>query len=80
MAAEMVLPPSLDTEQGQPRMIGVEIEFAGVTCEQAAGLVRDLFGGRIEVIDPYRFEVKGTRLGSFTVELDSQYAHPGRER
>jgi hypothetical protein len=75
MSAEMVLPPSLDTEDGQPRMIGVEIEFAGMSCEQAAGLVCDLFGGRIEPIDPHRFEVTGTRFGSFTVELDSQYAH-----
>jgi hypothetical protein len=57
-------------------MIGVEIEFAGMSCEQAAGLVRDLFGGRIELIDPYRFEVTETRFGTFTVELDSQYAHP----
>jgi hypothetical protein len=76
MPAEMVLPPRLDNEQGQPRTIGVEIEFAGMSCEQAAGLVRDLFGGRIEELDAYRFEVNGSRLGSFTVELDSQYAHP----
>ena len=34
MSAEMVLPPRLDTEEGQPRMIGVEIEFAGMSCEQ----------------------------------------------
>jgi putative amidoligase enzyme len=76
MSAEMVLPPSLDTEDGQPRMIGVEIEFAGMSCEQAAGLICDLFSGRIKRIDPHRFEVTETRFGSFTVELDSQYAHP----
>lgn len=75
MSAEMVLPPGLDTEDGEPRTIGVEIEFAGMSCEQAAGLVRDLFGGRIKELDRYWFEVNGTRLGSFTVELDSQYAH-----
>lgn len=38
MSAEMVLPPGLDTEDGEPRTIGVEIEFAGMSCEQAAAL------------------------------------------
>lgn len=75
MPAEMILPPCLETDDGQPRRIGVEIEFAGLSCEQAATLVRDLFGGQIEPIDPYKFEVAGTRFGTFTVELDSQYAH-----
>lgn len=73
----MVLPPCRETEDGRPRKLGVEIEFAGMTCEQGAALVCELFGGRIRLIDAYRFEVADTRLGTFTVELDSQYAHTG---
>lgn len=80
MSTKMVLPPHLVTEEGRPRMIGVEIEFAGVSCEDSANLVRKLFGGGIEALDPYRFEIGGTRFGKFTVELDSQYAHPGDDR
>lgn len=77
MSTKMVLPPHLVTEEGRPRMLGVEIEFAGVSCEDTADLVRKLFGGRIEALDRYRYEITGTRFGTFTVELDSQYAHPG---
>jgi hypothetical protein len=76
MTVPMLQPPLLDTEDGRPRMIGVEVEFSGLTCEESADLVRDLFGGRIRCIDPYRFEVVETCFGSFTVELDTHYAHP----
>ena len=71
----MIEPPYPHTEAGRPRRIGVEIEFIGVSCERAAELVRDLYGGAMRPLDSYRFLVTGTRLGDFTVELDCQYAH-----
>ena len=71
----MIDPPYPQTEAGRPRRIGVEIEFIGVSCERAAELVRDLYGGVVRPSDSYRFLVTETRLGDFTVELDCQYAH-----
>jgi hypothetical protein len=80
MAADtMIMPPLCTDEDGRERRIGVELEFAGVPCEAAAALVHQLFGGRIEMRDPYRHDVVDTAWGTFTVELDSQYAHPETE-
>jgi hypothetical protein len=73
---QMIEPPCTKTEDGRPRRIGVEMEFIGVSCDKAADLVRDLYGGHVRSLDPYRFEVADSRLGTFTVELDCQYAHP----
>ena len=52
------------------RRVGVEIEFAGLSCERAAGLVSDLFGGRLERVDPHFFKVLETRFGTVEVALD----------
>lgn len=69
-------PPQALGPSGAPRRVGVEIEFAGLTARDAAALVCRLFGGTIEEVDPRRFRIHETRLGTFETELDSQYAHP----
>lgn len=61
--------------ENKPRHVGVEIEFAAVTAEAATGIVRSLFGGEVEAVDPHLFRVRGTDLGDFQCELDFQYAH-----
>lgn len=70
------LPPLLTTEDGRPRRIGVEIEFAGLDCATAAAAVRDLYGGRPVAHGPYRIAIEDTALGDFLVELDARLAHP----
>lgn len=76
MARAMIDPPTLRNERGEIRRIGVEVEFGGVSVDDAAVLVAGRFGGRIGRMDSHRSVVSGTALGDFTVELDSQYAHP----
>lgn len=61
---------------GGIRKIGVEIEFASVSCLEAANLVLKLFGGSIEQDSEFRIKVIDTQFGEFLVELDNQYAHP----
>ncbi len=68
-------PPFPKNWEGQPRQVGVEIEFATVSPRQAAACVQEIFGGRIEVRTPHRIHVTGTSHGDFEVELDSQYIH-----
>ena len=75
MPAQMIYPPCLITDDGR-RRVGVEIEFAGLSCERAAGLVGELFGGGLERVDPHFFKVVDTRFGTVEVALDSQYVHP----
>lgn len=69
------MPPRKLTAEGQPRRVGIELEFAAVSAQDGADIVRSLFGGRIEEEDPHRYHILDTSMGAFTCELDTQYAH-----
>jgi len=68
-------PPRETNHAGEPRQVGVELEFAAVTARDAAKLVRKAFGGSVTAIDHHRFVILGTKLGDFRSELDSQFLH-----
>ena len=68
------------SQDGTPRRVGVEIEVAGASPRAVAGLVRELRGGRLVELDPYRFQVADSRIGDVTVELDFRLAHPPADR
>jgi hypothetical protein len=70
-AAEYRAPPRGLTDFGVARRVGVEIEFAGLSIEQASALVRGLYGGKIVPINRFATSVRGTSLGDFRVEIDS---------
>ena len=80
-AHSFATPPETLNHEGKPRHVGVEIEFGSVSTQVAAEKVHDLFGGRLEQEDQHRYHVRGTGLGDFLIELDSQYVHrvPGAE-
>ncbi|WP_346797224.1 amidoligase family protein [Halomonas sp. Bachu 37] len=69
-------PPNPFNYEGHRRRVGVEIEFAGLPPRDTALLVRELFGGELNVVSPHRLLVENTRWGEFGIELDTQYAHP----
>lgn len=69
------LPPRLETAEGKPRRLGIELEFGDLTLAQTSAIVQTLYGGRIESRDPYRNEVVGTDCGDFLIELDAVLAH-----
>lgn len=69
------MPPRSLNPDGSERRVGVELEFGALSAASGAQLVQRLFGGSIEQEDPHRFHIRGTRFGTFTSELDSQYAH-----
>lgn len=68
-------PPISVTARGEPRRIGVEIEFADVSVRDSAALIERLFGGTQAAESAHRATVEDTRFGDFTVELDWQGAH-----
>jgi hypothetical protein len=72
-------PPTPHHSNGHPRRVGVEIEFAGLPPKDTALIVRELFGGELNVVSPHRLLVENTRWGEFVIELDTQYAHPDRK-
>ncbi|RUR34244.1 amidoligase family protein [Vreelandella nanhaiensis] len=69
-------PPNRFNSDGKLRHVGVEIEFAGLPPRDTAQVVRELFGGELNVVSPHRLLVENSRWGVFGIELDTQYAHP----
>lgn len=65
-------PPIIHNAAGQERTVGYEFEFTGIEIEQAALLIKNLFGGDIQKISTYELEVRGTEFGVFKLELDAQ--------
>ncbi len=78
-ASPWLAPPRARTGSGATRRIGVEIEFAGVSVGDAAGLVQRHFGGELHAESAYRIHVDGTAFGDFVVEIDMSYAHKALE-
>jgi len=66
------LPPAPNNDKGDQRQVGLELEFAGVEIEQAAKIIQSLYGGQIEEEHRYHYEILGTELGHFRVELDAR--------
>lgn len=74
--AAVLAPPRAERPGGGPRRCGVEIECVALDVKTAAKLVEAEFGGRLEEEDPFRLLLRDARHGTFTVELDTQFAHP----
>ncbi len=67
------LPPSPRNDAGEYRRVGFELEFSGVTMDQAAAALADSLGAktRDQSVAETRLEVD--ELGEFNVELDWAY-------
>ncbi|GAK44374.1 conserved protein [Tepidicaulis marinus] len=68
-------PPFARTKSGALRRVGVEIEFGALPLQEAAHIVQRLFGGKICEAERFYWQVEETKYGTFSLELDSQYAH-----
>lgn len=75
MTVKLVSPPRQTNYKGEPRRVGVELEFAAVTARDAAAIVKKSFGGTVTQIDQHCYTITGTALGDFRSELDSQFLH-----
>lgn len=71
-------PPLFANEEGRMRTVGVEVEFLGPTAAEAAQALARALGGAVVERDPHAFEVRGSRLGDISVELDNRFVHPDR--
>lgn len=65
------MPEILETETGEPRRLGVEIEFAGVPMERICNLITRLYGGTIKYDNRFVRTIHGTCWGDFQVEIDT---------
>lgn len=72
------MPPATENARGELRAVGFELEFAGVELGEAAGAVRDVFGGEVVEVGGFQRLVEGTSLGDFRIEADWRLLQDGR--
>ncbi|WP_445666217.1 amidoligase family protein [Fodinibius sp. AD559] len=65
-------PPITKNNDGNPRKVGLEIEFAGIEPMEAAKIITSVFGGEITREHRYQINISGSDLGDFRVELDAR--------
>jgi hypothetical protein len=65
------LPPAVRNAAGAVRRAGFELEYAGLSLEATAIIVRHVFGGRHVVESPSVQRVANTQFGTFKLEIDS---------
>lgn len=66
------LPPIAEKTDGDQRKVGLEIEFSGIEIYKVAEIIQECYGGRLEEKNRYHFEILGTEIGDFRVELDAR--------
>ena len=64
-------PPKPTNQDGEERSAGFEFEFTGVEMIDAAEMIVELYGGKVNQITGYEFEIQDTRFGTFSLELDA---------
>ena len=67
MSPSIIPPPIATNPQGEPRRVGIEVEFHGLDARAAADLVQELYGGRVTEVDGYRYNIEATEFGDFAV-------------
>ncbi|EAQ03818.1 hypothetical protein OB2597_11261 [Pseudooceanicola batsensis HTCC2597] len=63
------------TDDGDPRLTGVEIEFSGLTAEEAATLAARTLGGSPSRQDAHVWSVPDSELGRLDIYLDTALRH-----
>jgi len=67
------LPPVIDKEDGNLRMVGFELEFSGLTLEQAANTLQSSLGGKLNQVSAVERVLHVEGLGDFNAELDWRF-------
>ncbi len=64
------LPPSLARADGKPRRVGFELEFTGLTIDQATVALQSALGGEARTQSAAERVLRVNGLGEFNIELD----------
>lgn len=68
-------PPSPRNADGEPRRIGVEIEYGGLSVSESIKLAQGLLGGEVEKHGQHRQTLHAPGLGALEFELDMASRH-----
>lgn len=58
--------------RGKPRRVGFEMEFVGLSVEEAVRVVEKVVSGPVSSPQRYTYEIENRELGTFKIEIDSQ--------
>ena len=72
MSEKFKHPPVLKNIHGDIRRVGYEFEFTGIDMARVAAIVKEIYGGDVQKITTFEYEVNDTIFGTFTIELDAQ--------
>lgn len=64
------LPPMLHNSRDEPRKVGFEVEFTGISLAVTAQIIAEVYAGEIQPIHRNRISIKTQSHGDFIVELD----------
>ncbi len=64
------IPPLRTNEEGKERSVGFEIEFGNLGIDEASNLIQSYYGGKVRKINPFKYKIVSTKVGTFTIELD----------
>lgn len=70
---EFDLPPRVQKDDGTPRRVGFELEFSGVSLDDAAEAVRSALEGNLASESSAERVIQTSAFGEFIVELDWDY-------
>ncbi|OCH98597.1 hypothetical protein A8135_00720 [Legionella jamestowniensis] len=68
-----LFPPLTQNYAQQERLVGFEIEFAGLTIQDSTKLLQQLYSGTIQVHNAQQWSLVNSKLGTFNIELDAQF-------
>ena len=70
---QFTLPPVIDTRDGNPRRVGFELEFSGVSLDQVFAALSAALGGTLHSRTAAERVLRVKSLGDFIIELDWAY-------
>lgn len=72
MKQEFLTPPKTKNSSGEERSVGFEFEFTGVEMDDVASMISALYGGEVQQLSTFEFQITNTQFGDFGLELDAQ--------
>ena len=66
-------PPTTTRSDGEPRRVGFELEFTGLTLQQTAQQLQQALGGKIIQNSAAEQALETAALGTFNIELNRDY-------
>ena len=64
------LPPKSEKDDGEPRLVGFELEFSGIELRRTAETLQSALAAKIVSHSAAEYELEAEGLGSFNVEID----------